>query len=484
MKRKILILLLTIVWLSAICFPCMALREEPVYAYDPNGTSIPAPVSYKVKSVLYGKDVGVDNLWNPEDLYTDADGFMYIADTGNDRIVVLNSRFGLHRIIDKVWLDKEQSSLSHPKGVFKAADGLLYICDTENRRVIGIDKDQKVVRHMTGDDLIVVNENIDFRPEKVAVSDDGTVYVVASDIYQGIIQYGSNNQFNNFFAPNDVEVTADVLVLNMWKNLFSAEQQDAMEKTLPAPYNNIFMSKDRLLYTTASNVKVGDEIKCMNSLGVNILRTPQYKNGGAAFGDLEVSYENNEYVKSRFIDVHADETAMFCALDATRNRLFQYDKECNLISIFGGIGTQEGQFSKAVAVDKLGDCYLVLDGERGSITVFEPTAYTKDVLQALTYYNKGLYVESVEKWQNILKQNSNFAIAYRSIGRAYLQEGKSKQAMEMLKKGEDKYYYSLALKEYRKEFTRGNLLWMIGLVIVLVVGIIWTGKYIRKKLIS
>ncbi len=337
---------------------------------------------------------------------------------------------------------------------------------------------------MNDKDLIVVNENIDFRPEKIVVTEDGIAYIVSSDIYQGIVCFDADDGFTNFFAPNGVKVTIDVAILNMWKNIFSDEQQESMIKTLPSPYNNIYLSSDNLFYTTAANVNEGDEIKCLNPLGINILRTPQHKSGGTAFGDLEVSYENNEYVTSHFIDVHADESGIFAGLDVTRNRVFQYDRECNLICVFGGTGTQEGQFGKVAAIEKIGAQYIVLDNHRCSITVFSPTTYEKEVLSALEYYNKGLYSESIGLWKNILSKNCNFAVAYRSIGRAYLQESKSKQAMEMLKKGEDKYFYSLALKEYRKEFARRYLPYFIVGIVLAAFILYRLVKLIRKKLLD
>lgn len=33
--------------------------------------------------------------------------------------------------------------------------------------------------------------------------------------------------------------------------------------------------------------------------------------------------------------------------------------------------------------------------------------------------------------------------------------------MEMLKKGDDPYFYSMALKDYRKEFVRRHFVWLL-----------------------
>lgn len=112
-------------------------------------------------------------------------------------------------------------------------------------------------------------------------------------------------------------------------------------------------------------------------------------------------------------------------------------------------------------MERQGDSFLALDSEKASLTVFEPTAYMRRVLDALTFYSAGKYIESVERWQEILRENSHLSIAYKSIGRAYFQQGDSAAAMEMLKKGDDPYFYSMALKDYRKEFVRRHFVWLL-----------------------
>ena len=137
-------------------------------------------------------------------------------------------------------------------------------------------------------------------------------------------------------------------------------------------------------------------------------------------------------------------------------------------------------FRTVSAVEKLGDEYLVLDADKGNLTVLAPTAYMRDVLEAMNYYNQGLYVEASGLWQNILARNSNFAIAYRSLGRALLQQGNSKDALKMLRKGGDRYFYSIAFAEYRKEFARKYFLLIVFGSAATVVGLVLLLKRARR----
>lgn len=491
--RSVVLMLLIMVLLAA---PCSALSKNYDYMYDGTGKSYSAPVSFVADQVYTGVDMGTTALYSPQDLYVDSEGLIYIADTRNNRIVIVNSDFQFQReILEYVEIvttvDEETqeekteevvTSFNKPEGVFYGPDKLLYVCDTENKQVVALDISKEraiVVKKDDGSKIIAVNENIEFKPNKVAVDNELTIYVVSSNVYQGILQYDKDLNFESFFAPNDVEVTAAVKLQTMWKEFFSDEQGDYMQQTLPLPYNNIFMSKDNLMYTTAIGVPIGTELKCLNAIGKNILITPESLAGQVAYGDREYIVDGTTTVSNEFVDVHCDENGVLTALDQFKNRIFQYDKDCNLICIFGGYGNTKGKFAKPVAIEKIGDKYMVLDSSMNSITTFVATDYIDRVYEALEYYNDGRYNESVELWENILKLNNNYTTAYRSIGRAYLQQGRYKEAMEMLKEGNDKYFYSLALKEYRKEFTRDNLWWMLIVFVAVLVGVVIGIKRLR-----
>ncbi len=479
MKKFIKIAVLALLIVSTLSFSCSALTQDASHMYDGYNESYAAPVAYVADKVYSGVDLGTTAFNGPQDLYVSRDGILYVADTKNNRIVLINSDLKFIRELTEYFENGEAVSFNQPKGVFKGPDGLLYVCDTGNHKIIALDAEDNVVKSDIGDEIVAVNKNIEFKPEKVVMDSEGTIYVVDPNIYQGILQYDSELNFEAFFAPNDVTVSAAVRLQYMWKNLFSDEMNDYMQKTLPAPYNNVFMSHDNFIYTTATGVTIGDELKSLNALGKNILITPQTELGQVSFGDLEYSFEGTTQITSYFVDIHSDENGIISALDQKRGRIFQYDKECNLVCIFGGLGKNKGIFDNPVSIEKINGQYIVLDTSTNCITSFKPTEYIESVYDALDYYNKGLYEESVELWEKVLSVNNNYTTAYKSIGRAYLQQGLYKEAMEILEKGNDQYFYSMALKEYRKEFTRANMWWMIILIVAVFAGVVIGAKRLK-----
>ncbi len=467
----------------AVLMPLMSMSvSAESYTYDLEGNSVAAPDAYTATKVYIGTDLAVGSLASPQDLYVDTTQNVYIADTQNNRVLVFDANFRHTRTLEQLTLDGQETTLSEPKGVFAAENGLIYICDTGNARVLAVDETNTVVRLFTSEGLVAINQNINFQPEKVAVDSDGNVYVVDRMIYQGIVQYDAQGNFIRFFAPNEVKVTASVIWENIWKNFLTDIQIEAMTQNMPLPYSNLYIDKDNFLYTAAIDVDEGQELKCLNALGNNILQGADSTKKG--FGDLEITFDAGKEEKSQFVDVHVDEQGIVCGADSRRGHLFLYDQEGSLLAVFGGSGSYKGSFRSLVAVDKLGDSYLALDSEKNSLTIFSPTPYFVQVREALSYYQKGLYAQTVEQWNDILKENAHFPIAYRSIGRALLQEGAYREAMDMLREGGDEYFYSLAFKEYRKEFVRRNFLWIVMGSAAVLTAVVVIVRRLRRWMLS
>lgn len=74
-----------------------------------------------------------DGFWGPRDAVVDADGNIYIADTGNKRVRVYNSEGVWQRDIGRGGSGPGQ--LDEPSGLAISADGRLFVADTWNRRI-------------------------------------------------------------------------------------------------------------------------------------------------------------------------------------------------------------------------------------------------------------------------------------------------------------------------------------------------------------
>lgn len=473
MVKRLLITVIVLCLLST--WPVSALSTSQNYQYDEENRSVAGPATFACERVLYGSLLGTTALSSPADLYVDGNT-VYLADAGNHRVLVLDASLRVIREIKEVTIDGESSRLFNPCGVY-VRDGLVYICDTNNARVVAVDKDNNVVLHIAGDGLVSVNENFVFKPEKVAVDSLGNVLVVSSAIYQGVLRFNPKGEFKSFYAPNQVPASAETFINAILKLLMTDEQKESLKKQLPSPYNNLYINDEDFVYTTAAGVGAGQDVKCLNSAGTDILEYSSVGSADAKYGDYE-----GRYKKNAFADIHADEAGYMLVAEQNSSKLFLYDSECNLVGITGGFGERKGQFRMISGVDKLGDAYLVLDSAANTLTVLKPTDYLQKLQEAMVYYHEGKYTESEQVWKDLLKENGNLPLAYCSLGRAQYHLGNYRSAMEYLQQGGDTYFYSLAKQEYRKEVVDDYFVWLLFGGIAVCVGFVLLVKWIHRKL--
>ncbi|MFN8378765.1 MAG: TIGR03663 family protein [Anaerolineae bacterium] len=75
----------------------------------------------------------VDGFWGPRDVAVDADGNVYVSDTGNKRVRVYDANGNYVRDIGSA--GSELGQLDEPAGLAISPDGRLFVADTWNRRV-------------------------------------------------------------------------------------------------------------------------------------------------------------------------------------------------------------------------------------------------------------------------------------------------------------------------------------------------------------
>jgi biotin operon repressor BirA-like protein len=183
---------------------------------------------------------------------------------------------------------------------------------------------------------------------------------------------------------------------------------------------------------------------------------------------------------SRFIDVALAGDGVYSTLDSTQNKIFTYDENGNLLYAFGGSGTQAGVFQSVSALAYQGTRLLVLDRGTGYVTVFRRTEYGDAIAKAINLRKNRKYDDSIAAWQEVLKHNPSFELAYSGVAQSNMRQEEYYEAMTNYKLGNNWDGYFKAFGEYRTEVVR-----RIILLIPLIAGIIiWAltrfSKYVKK----
>lgn len=440
------------------------------YRYDYWGTPLPMPAGYDAVNMVLDSHMAIGEqstdiatgLNDPNDLFYGADGYFYIADTGNNRIVKLDTEFKCVNVFDKfTQADGSLTNLNAPSGVYVEENGDLYIADSGNRRVLICTQSGNVLGEITRPKSDIYPDNIDFETSKILRDSKGNTYVLVKNLFYGALAFNINNEFTGFYGTNRVQLTASQIAQYAWRKIFPRSMQSSQARYVPVEFTNMDIDDDGFIYTCSQTSGKSEKIKKLNAMGLNIMNESN-------FGDKGTSGSTGTNSETQFVDLSIDENGFINALDYRRGRVFQYDSDGQLMFVFGGSGNQIGLFSKAVAIETVGDKVYVLDSDKCSVTVFEPNTLAKTTHKAAKLYSQGLYDEAIEPWKEVLRTDSGNAFAYASLGKAYYSFGEYELAMENFKLGQDREGYSKAFREYRNMMIKENIWLILGVLLVLV----------------
>lgn len=456
------------------------------YTYDYWGDIQYSPDAYETTGVYTSADLGLDvNLRFPEGLFVFGD-FIYVCDTGNNRILELkrNDRdsIGFVRSIDGITGDAEVKEFNSPTDVCVTKDGFLYVADMNNYRILKLDMDGRYIMEFTKPTDSTFDQQLDFLPTKIAVDDAGRVYCVAKNVNKGLIKFESDGEFSGFVGASPVTYSWTDYI---WKRLATQEQLANMESFTPTEYENLYMDYEGFIYATITQAAENDidsgavdVVKRLNLMGSDIL----VRNGEwDIIGDLYWGNGGGYNGPSLFTDVTAMENDVFVCLDKTRGRLFAYDDQGRMLFAFGGPGNMNGYLRRAIALDHMGHDLIVLDSLDNSITLFTPTEYGSLIYDAIEQFQQGLYEESGASWQAVMDLNNNYDLAYIGIGRSLLRQERYKEAMEYFELKLDDDNYSKAFKQYRKEWVEEHIGIIVIILVLLLVVPLGIGRIKRIK---
>jgi tetratricopeptide (TPR) repeat protein len=460
----------------AAAFTLGAARPIPyeAYTFERYNRAVPAPASYMPEMILDGETLGAGAFLQPSALFRSSDDKLYITDTGNRRIVVLNTDFQLDRVIDSFWDEEgEPFEFASPRGLFAAADGRMHVADPELRQVITLDAGQRIINRIGKPESELLGRDFNYSPAAVLEDRTGVIYILSQGCFQGalMIDWERDNVFLGFYGASEVQMTLARMAQRIWMLIFTREQRTRMAQFIPVEYTNFMIDSDSFIYTCSAFTEnsVG-QLRKLNALGNNVMRihTP---GGQLNYGD-PVTYDGNwTRVTSAFVDITCDDDGFISALDRTRGRVFQYDEDSNLIAVFGKLGDQDGCFTNPVALESFSGRLCVLDGARGTVTVFGRTAYGNAVRQAAILYQDGRYEEALEAWRAVLSQNANYEFAYLGVGLGLAKTGRLREALGYVRVSQNRRAYDHVFEEYRKEVMKeyfdaaATLLVVLGLLL-------------------
>lgn len=464
-SRKLVVSLLCGIAILLFPLPVKA-AEVPyqTYTYDKWGNTTPAPNGYLPTRSISGAELGCGDFKDASDMfYCEARGELYIVDSGNARIVILDKE--LKKLDEWTALkrsDGGEYTFSNPQGIYVSEDGTAYIAEMGNKEVVVCNRDGHILQVFGAPQSTLLPDNFNYQPHKVVVDKTGRIYVLSKGVYQGIIYLEPDGTFIKFFGANNVEMTLQRRIRKIWKDILSDKAAATMQAFNPIEYGNLFMGEEGYIYAVAAGSEGGATLVTrLNPLGID---TIPVKFGGTVL----------------YTDIAVDENGVMTLLDTTYGNIYQYDENGKLMFAFGGLGNQVGLFKKPVSLAAIEDRLYILDADKNTITEFVLTQFGEMVQTAINLYNDGLYEESIEPWLEVTQRNSNYLLAYTGLGKAYYQLGRYEEAMYYYRLANDRSNYSDAFKEASLGKIRDSFP-VIVLAIVLLIAAAAAFRIYRKK---
>lgn len=434
------------------------------YTYDSYGNAVESADLYEPEQVIGG-------MLTPADMYAADDGCLYILDSGHSRVLVLDAQLQQKKTI-QITQGGAAVEFKKAKGIFVDSKGNLYIADAGSKRVLCADKKGNVFHVIDKVDSKQFEDGMEFLPQKLVMDNAGNLYVQSTGTYSGLVVFNKTFEFTGFYGADLVQTTAEALSDFFWKQFMTETQREAMANYVPLEIQNFDVTEKGFLYTVTpsrkiegQNVKTDiDSIRYLNPKGTDRLVNKMSEKAWKALSEDAKSLN--------FVDICYDEKGFINVVDNAHGKIYQFDTNMNLITAFGALGSYEGTFTDPEAIEIMRDRLLVLDNAKGTLTTFSLTETGRKVHHALQLYHEGKYTEAIEPWQEVIKENVNFELAYVGVGNALYNLKDYKGAMEYYELARDSEKYSEAYAEYRNEILRKNMGWIFLAVVAFSIAIV------------
>ena len=452
MKVALKYVLIVSAVISVFCFSVRADSGATSSTYSPtiNGQLEISPDAYYPTEVY--TDLGINNA---QDLYV-MGNLLYIADSGNKRILVVNTENG-------TFFSVGEGMLSEPKGVAADEDGKIYVADPAAEKAFRFSSDGKLEQVFERPDTPSFGKNTRFAPVKIASAGSGGVYIISEDSKTGIIHMDSTGEFLGFFTSNDVRKSFFEKILDV---VLTEEQLNHFLPATPSSFGSIFTGSDGLVYTI--NKEPGSTVKRHSLNGLDLFSGRSYLPTFDSAADIFIT-----------------ESSRILVVDSA-GYITVVDRDGHFLCRFGGNSSgseRVGLFDLASGIgeDSSGSLY-VLDSKRNFIQVFEPSTVQQDIYTALDLYSEGKYDQSRELLESILKYNSTSYFVRLYMGQNYMQQGEYEKAINEFRIAGAKEEYSEAYWELRNLWLQNNMIYiLIGLIVFGVAAVIFKTA-VRPKL--
>lgn len=430
MKRLLPILVL--LGLLTASTPVHAASPYTTYTLGPGGFPYPTQDAYTPLNEI---DLPVSA---PEDMFYAPDGFLYVADTGNSRIIKLDQNF-------EVVAEFGQDVLRSPTGLAVDEAGTIYVADAGANSIVILDGNGALINQFGRPAEPLFGANRQFLPRKITIDARQNLYVVSEGSVDGLVMMNTNGNFIGYYGANTAEMSLRMI---LQRAILSEEQLEQFIRNEAASPSNVTIDHQSLVYTITAGTQPGRSIRKFTVSGTNLL-------------DWTFSSDTLR-------DIHVSEDGLMVTVDAD-GRIYENDLNGTLLFTFGAParGDQRlGLLSNPTAIERVGDDLYVLDRDKNAIVTYRVTDFGRTLHDGVRLYLDGFYEEARPYFEEVLAYNGLVYMAYQGIADAEYNEGDYPGALQYYRYADDQSGYSQTFWEMRNNVLQRYLGNALGALVV------------------
>ncbi|MGQ9908960.1 MAG: YIP1 family protein [Candidatus Flexifilum sp.] len=429
MKRAAALLLLL---LALTIAPAQAYAPYTTYTLGPGNRLYPSQDAYIPLAQIDLPIAGAD------DLFLGPDGFLYIADTGNGRILKLDADF-------QVVAELGAEVLDAPTGVFVTGDGRIFAADSRSNTVVILAPDGALINQFGRPVEPLFGASRPFRPRKLIVDARQNIYVVGEGAIDGLAMLNTDGGFIGYFGANSAEMSLRMILQRLF---LTEEQLSQFIRNEAASPSNVAIDDQSLIYTITAGTAPERSIRRFTVSGRNLIERVV---GSNSFRDLDVSADG-----------------LLVAVDAD-GRIFEYAVDGTLLFMFGARDSADqrlGLLSNPSGIERAGDRLYVLDRDRNAIIIYQVTEFARRLHEGVRLYLNGLYRDARPLFEDALTHNGLVIMAYQALADADFNRDDYASALRYYRLAEDRAGYSEAFWELRNTVLQQHLGGALGVFVV------------------
>lgn len=147
--------------------------------------------------LIYDISLAVSPFNNPTDISVDSSGRLYILDSGNSRLIIVNDEMP-----ETIISDFDGEKFTNANGITISDSGDIYIADTDNKRILIGDINGHLKKKIHCPNSEIIPDDFEFLPMQMTVDKNDYLYVLCKGSYYGALVFAPDGTTDGFFGAN------------------------------------------------------------------------------------------------------------------------------------------------------------------------------------------------------------------------------------------------------------------------------------------